>query len=233
MELEMERMQFITLQVPNGLALAVVVALLAMAAVTLAFEMYRITLFIKDRRRAAKAERAARKARRAERAKKLEAAERSAKGEVLVAKARAVGRTLCSNYKGGVLGLCFATDFDKAYAEFIRDVENGDRKRTDRVVLHVKPTFTFWRNENSQRLAHTGGDEELRSLVWEIVERFTGSSTRGIDTKAVEAAFREMVVEDGRLFVPFCDATAERSEKLGYVHQPFREARERILSAKA
>lgn len=133
-----------------------------------------------------------------------------------IAKARKIGPLLRVNRINNVVAICSEEDFRSAYERYRKDVEEGKIKASERVVLKVLPTFTFWKSYGAQTMMHTGGSKDGETFAAPIFERILGVTAEEMDSlgdACKEKVMRSLIIEDGRLFVPFAGGVSEEQEK--------------------
>jgi hypothetical protein len=138
----------------------------------------------------------------------------------ILARVKAIGPQFCRNEVADVEAVCTLGDFSVAYNRFRKDVEEGKRKMTDRVVLWVNPTLTFWKN-GAQTLMHTGpidvGENFFQSLARDLLcmQNITKEEMEEVGL-SWDDVLSFLVVTDGRLFVPFAGGMPKLEEQMEF-----------------
>ena len=156
--------------------------------------------------------------------------EKEKRGEEMIARAINLRGTFHWHRHENVLAVCTDSDFQSAFNVYKKEVEEGKRKRVDKIVLWVAPTFTFGGKLGAQTLMHVCSEEDAMPLIEELLVVATGIRKEDVSEYAFNKAFRKLFCTDGRLFVPFSGGIpdAERQE-LFFGQQTLGEARDVLM----
>ena len=144
--------------------------------------------------------------------------------------------TLFRHYSyDGVNAICAEEDFQKAYRQFYQDVKDGKRKPTEKVVLMVKPTFTFYSKTQAECPMHLGYCSAGEQVIQELIEQVIGTKLTMENSEYGAFEFNMTrnfcAVYDTRLFVPFAGGIPNADEQVKfYGKKTLEEMREYFLS---
>lgn len=167
-------------------------------------------------------------------AKVIEEAKMDTRGAEIVEFAQKKGSIWCQNKHEGILALCLASDFKKELNLIHEKIAKNQRQPWERMILLVKPTYTFWAKQEKENLIQVGGQKNFDALCCELVEIATGKKKSDVDKYSFEKAKKLLILEEPRLFVPFAANNPTREEQkkfFGDQQVTLGEAREYILSA--
>jgi len=152
------------------------------------------------------------------------------RGAAMLRRARETGVLVRVNTVAGVTAVCAEKDFTEAYAQYYQGVQERTLSATTKVVLWVKPTFTFRSSAEVEVPLHTGERMDMDKIVDALVRSATGFGKADVDYRPFCDARDCLVVFDGRLFVPFAGGVpdAKKQEEF-YGKTTFAEAASYLL----